>query len=420
MKTLRFILVLFCLLSLCSCKTNDQTDVPVQEVPVGSLQIPAQNGTPYAQIGTTVPGGAMVTSYSTDGACYYAAFNFADGQTAVEFTYDTVSGTVLFRTDHIYEGSVLVKKISKALSDKAYGYQTAAGTYVSCAEIETYYDKNAEILILYRDFSGQTIGRYYNRRAADGTCVQTVTEYGQHRYTRTYAATGALLFSTEYAIQVGTVADFGGFGKASVVSVGADGGYTLLFQNRTHRMSDGTLYCSLDLYVNLNALFAPVSALYASRGTQLAQYRYTNADTYTDAEYSENGVSVCRLRYAINGNLTERSATDGGDYFGYGAVTVGQSFGKGNVCDVNDDGSFTVVYFDRPYKHADGRVTPDAALYAFFDSDRRLAGNKYYVNGEEIAVCDYYYYDSLGTFEVHLTEGEKYYVLHSDGRVSAQ
>ncbi|MBQ3085880.1 MAG: hypothetical protein IJC45_00945 [Clostridia bacterium] len=420
MKKFFIALVFVCLLLCCSCRQDEQTEVPTQNTLADSWQIPAHNGIPHAPVGSTLPDGSLVTSYSADGVCYYAARNHANGQIAAEFTYDTLSGTVLFRTDYEYEGNVLIKKISRSVSDKAYGYQTATGEIVSCAKIETYYDKNAELLILYDDFSGQNIARYLNRRAFDGSCVQTVTEYGRLRYARTYAATGALLFSTEYGMNVGMVIDFGGFGRASVASVGTDGSYTLLFSNRPHRMSDGTLYCANDLYVVVDARFAPVSAMYASRGVQLAQYRYTAADLYTDAEYYENNACVCRIRYALNGNLQHIESADGGDYFGFGAVTVGQTFGLGSVCEVNEDDSFTVVYFDRPYKHADGTLTENTTLYAYFDSDRRLAGNKYYSDGTLLAAADYYYYDSLGKYEVHLTEGDNDYVLHADGSVTAQ
>ncbi len=397
-------MLLLCISLLCACaKDEQQPTAPVQE----STVVAAHNGTPYAPIGSYVPGGAMVTSYSPDGSCYYTAFNYADGNKAVEFTHDTVTGNVLFRSDFYYTNGLLSSVISQATADSGYGYTLANGTMAACKKIETVYENGREIFKEYTDFSGNRFAGSKIFYGKDGGYVSVWQENGRLRQLRSVAMDGAQLFTSDYGIVVGTWINCGSFGNATVVSVGTDGSYTLLFTDRTHRLSDGMLYAGLDLYVVVNSAFDTVAAVYSKNGTSLCEYQTVfSADGSAKSTYSEYGIPVCTLYYDRTGKKTDTVSADGGDYFGNAPVAIGQSFGQGSVCEVNEDGSFTVVYFNRPYLHTDGSFTQNTTLYAFFDASRRLAGNKYYSGNKAIAECSCTYSPD-GSLRVKVTEGEE-------------
>ena len=403
MKKCMLVVLFLCIVLLCACQKEDvQPTVPVQ----AQTAVAAQNGTPYAAIGSYAPGGAMVTAYSPDGTCYYAAFNYEDGNKAIEFTYDTATGAVLFRSDFYYTNGVLSSVISQATADKGYGYTLANGTIAACKKIETVYENGREIFKEYTDFSGNRFARTKVHYGTDGGFVRVWQENGRLRQLRSVAMDGAQLFTSDYGIVVGTWINCGAFGNATVVSIGADGSYTLLFTDRTHRLSDGTFYAGLDLYVVVNAAFDTAAAVYSKNGTTLCEYQTAySADGSAKCTYNEYGIPVCTLQYDRTGKKTDTVSADGGDYFGTAPVAIGQAFGQGSVCEVNEDGSFTVVYFNRPYLHTDGTFTQNTTLYAFFDASRRLAGNKYYSGNKTVAECDYTY-NPDGTFRVKVTEGE--------------
>ena len=404
MKRILLTATLLCILLLCACtQTPEQPQTAVQQ---STTLVSAQNGTPYAAISSLVPGGAMVTSYSPDGTCYYAAFNYADGNKAVEFTYDTQTGAVLFRSDFYYTNGLLSSVVSQATADKGYGYTLANGAIAACKKIETVYENGKEVFKEYTDFSDNRFARTRVRYGTDGGYVSVWQENGRLRQVRSVAMDGAQLFTSDYGIVVGTWINCGAFGNATVVSIGTDGSYTLHFPDRTHRLSDGTFYAGLDLYVVVNAAFDTAAAVYSKNGTSLCEYQVTYiSDGSAKYSYSEYGIPVCTLQYDRTGRQTNIVSADGGDYFGSTPVSIGQSFGQGSVCEVNEDGSFTVVYFNRPYLHTDGTFTQNTTLYAFFDTNRRLAGNKYYSGNKTVAECDYTY-NPDGTFRVKVTEGE--------------
>jgi len=403
MKQCILAMLFLCLILLCAC----QKDVQQPSVQVQSeTAVAAYNATPYAAVGSYVPGGAMVTSYSPDGSCYYAAFNYEDGNKAVEFTYDTVTGTVLFRSDFHYENGALASVISQATADRGYGYTLANGAVAACKKIETAYENGKEIFKEYTDFSDNRFAKITARYGTDGGFVSVWQENGRMRHVRSVAFDGAQLFTSDYGIVVGTWINCGAFGNATVVSVGADGSYTLHFPDRTHRLSDGTFYAGLDLYVVVNATFDTTAAVYSKNGTTLCEYQASfSADGSVKYNYNEYGIPVCSLQYDRFGRHSETVSADGGDYFGSAPVVVGQAFGQGSVCELNADGSFTVVYFNRPYLHTDGSFTQNTTLYAFFDASRRLAGNKYYAGNKTVAECDYTYQQD-GSLRVKVTEGE--------------
>lgn len=407
--------VLLWLVLLCACADHTVT----AEVPPTAVQnqvlVPAQNGIPFAAIGSILPGGSLVTAYSADSTCYYSAFNFEDGQKAVEFTYDAPTGNVIFRTDYTYENGMLQAVVSQATAESGYGYTFANGTSTACKKIETLYADGREVLLQYTDFAGNCVAKAVTRYAADGSRVYILQENGVLRLLRTYSRDGAQLFSSEYGLGVGSMINFGSFGTAAVVSVGADGSRTLQFADRSHRMSDGTLYDGLDLFVVVNAAFDTAAAVYSKNGTKVGEYRTVfQPDGSVRYDYYEYATPVCSLYFDRTGVLTQKKSAGSGDYFASDAVTVGMQFGGGSVCDQNADGSFTVVYFNRGYLHTDGSFSADTTLYAFFDADRRLAGNKYYVDGKVIATCDFTY-QTDGSFSVQVTEGETIVYRYSDG-----
>lgn len=417
MKKYLLAVVLLCLVSLCGCK-----DEPVAAVPTSfaadQVAVAAQDGVPYPSVGSLVPGGAMVTAYSTDGSCYYASFAFADGQKAVEFTYDTATGKVLFRSDYQYKDSALSAIVSQATSEKGYGYTRADGSVAVCKKIATYYANGREVLKRYYDFSDALLAEAESRYASDNGFVYVWRENGRLRLLRSYAYDGAQLFTSEYGIVVGTWLNCGAFGNATVVSVNADGGYTLLFQNCTHRMADGTFYAGLDRFVTVNAAFETVSVVLSKNGNALADYRVSRlADGTQEYTYYENGTPVCSVKYGTDGQISEKVSLDGGDYFSSAPVKIGQAFGSGSVCEQNEDGSFTVVYFDRGYLHPDGSFTPRTTMYAFYDTERKLAGNKYLTDGQTVAESVYMYADD-GSFRVRITENGKTVYVSSDGTVT--
>ena len=398
--------VLFlCLFLLCSC--NETVQVPLQQTEQQVTVAAAVDAIPYATIGSTVPGGAMVTSYSPDGSCYYAAFNYEDGQKAVEFTYDAPSGKVLFRADYYYENGMLSSVISQTTSERGYGYTMADGSVAVCKKTEAVYKNGQKVLEEYTDFSGNRFAKILNRYGTDGGYVSIWQENGKLRQLRSVAPNGVPLFTSDSGIVTGTCINCGTFGQATVASVGADGSYTLYFSDRTHRLSDGTIYAGLDLFVVVNAKFETTAAVYSKNGTSVCEYQALfAADGSASYDYYEYGSPVCRLQTDRLSTITGIVSTDGGDYFSTTAVTVGKVYGQGSVCELNDDGSFTVVYFNRPYLHTDGTFTKNTTLYAFFDAGCRLAGNKYYTGNQILAQCDYTY-NTDGSCNVKITEGEK-------------
>ena len=402
MKKCIAIVLFLCLFLLCACNnTRLQTGTSAGQ----ENAVEAYDATPYAAIGSTVPGGAMVTSYSADGSCYYAAFNYENGLKAVEFTYDTATGKVLFRSDFTYDNGVLASVVAQATSDRGYAYNMANGSVAVCKKTETVYENGKKVFEEYTDFSGNRFAKIVTRYGTDGGSVNVWQENGQLRLLQSLAPDGAQLFTSDYGIVVGTWINCGTFGQASVVSVGVDGSYTLHFSDRTHRLSDGTFLTGLDLFAVVNSRFETVAVVYSKNGTTICEYQGVfAADGSAKYNYSEYGIPVCSVQTNRFGRMTDVVSTDGGDYFGTGSVVIGQAFGLGSVCELNTDGSFTVVYFNRPYLQTGGTFLQNTTLYAFFDANRRLAGNKYYYGNAAIAECDYSYNED-GSFSVKITEG---------------
>lgn len=436
-KTASLAVVLFALLMLCGCGGNSirqqlYADGTMQTAPSatpsGSIQqemiveAPTQTastsklfGNPKpAKVGSQTKQGATVTGQSADGTFYYATKTDAMGKLAAEYAYSGYDDTLLFQTDYRYDKNGLISdKTATALADKAFGYvgQTDGRT-TACQQIYTAFENGRESYVFYRDFQGQEVALIQKTYHADGTYVNRLYEYGNLVFVRTYAADGSVLYADEGApVTVGMPISFGGdLVNGTVTHVNENGEFTVLFKNQKHKMSDSTEYFDLDLYTLFAADYRPLVIVYQSKDTKICEYQVTYAAdrSYTQAYY-ELGRFICTLHYDAADQLLQVTAADGSVYDANAVIApaIGDKIGDGIVCQVNEDSSYTIAYFDKPYTTLAGNVITGTTMYSFFTADNMLLGNKYFYDGVGIAEYNLYYEDD-GDYSVNIFENGQF------------
>lgn len=383
------------------------TDSPLA---VGSASSPLFGKPRPAKLGSVTDQGATVTAHNADGSVYYAGKADAMGRLTSEYAYSGYDHTLLFQTDYRYDtAGNLTEKTAVALADKAFGYTGSTdGVMTACRQIRTTYENGRESYVCYLDYSDRQAAVLQTSYNTDGSFVSRLYEYGICVYVRTYAADGSLLFTTEgNAVYAGMVINFGGSLQDGVVlQCGEDGSFTVRFRNQKHKMSDGTEYLALDLYVLFSAAYQPLVIAYQSGDTRLCEYTVTYAEdrSYTQT-YHEFGAFVCTLHYSADDRLQQITAADGSSYDTNAVLSpaIGDRIGDGIICQLNEDGSFTVAYFNRPYTTLSGAVVEGTTLYSFFTADNVLLGNKYFYDGKGIAEYNLYY-NTDGSYSVNIFE----------------
>ncbi len=363
-----------------------------------------------AEIGSKTEQGATVTAHNADGSIYYAEKRDALGKLSSEYAYSGYDDTLLFQTDYRYAtNGTLSDKTAIALADKAFGYvgQTDGKT-TACQQVYTSYDNGRESFVFYRDYAGNEVALIQRTYNADGTYIGRFYEYGNLVYVRTYAADGSVLYTGEgNPVTAGTAISFGGtMVNGTVTQVYENGDFMVLFNDQKHKMADGTEYLDLDMYILFSAQYKPLVTVYQSGDTKICEYQATYAaDRSYQQLYYEFGNLVCTLHYDATDKLVRVTAADGSDYDANAVLSpaIGDRIGDGIVCQLNEDGSFVVAYFNRPYTTLSGNVIEGTTMYSFYTAENVLQGNKYFYDGTGIAEYNLYYKDN-GAYSVNIFE----------------